>query len=108
MHKLPDATTSPRRRLLTLLIAGAALAGCQQIRWPTPSLLGPVADRLKAAYPDLHTGRFLTIADFREFCRRKHIRIHRCACLDTEAGRDVAKGEDCNLAADLAIFVLSR
>lgn len=52
--------------------------------------------------------RFLTIADFREFCRLKGIEIHRCACLDTEAARDVAPGEDCNLTADMAIFVLSR
>jgi len=52
--------------------------------------------------------RFLTIADFHEFCREKGIRIHRCAFLDTEEGRDIPPEEDSNLAADLAIFVLSR
>ncbi|MCD6304223.1 MAG: homoserine O-acetyltransferase [Planctomycetes bacterium] len=52
--------------------------------------------------------RFLTIADFREFCREKHIRIHRCACLDSRRRRDVADDEDCNLHADIAIFVVSR
>lgn len=52
--------------------------------------------------------RFLTIADFTEFCREKGICIHRCLYLDTEDGREVAPEEDPNLAADLAIFILSR
>jgi homoserine O-acetyltransferase len=52
--------------------------------------------------------RFLTITDFGEFCREKGIRIHSCAFLDTEEGRDIPPEEDSNLAADLAIFVLSR
>ena len=52
--------------------------------------------------------RFLTIADFREFCREKDIRIHRCIFLDTEEGRDIPPEADSNLKADLAIFVLSR
>ena len=52
--------------------------------------------------------RFLTIADFQEFCREKNIRIHRRVFLDTEEGRDVPAEQDSNLRADLAIFVLSR
>ncbi len=52
--------------------------------------------------------RFFSIADFEDFCRAKQIRICRCACLDTEEGRNIGEDEDCNLAADLAIFVLSR
>ncbi|HUS91351.1 MAG TPA: homoserine O-acetyltransferase [Phycisphaerae bacterium] len=52
--------------------------------------------------------RFFTIADFREFCREKGLRVHRCLCLDTEEGRDIAAGEDCNYQADVAIFILSR
>ena len=52
--------------------------------------------------------RFLTIADFREFCQAQKIEIHRCACLDTEAARDIDPTENCNLTADMAIFVLSR
>jgi homoserine O-acetyltransferase len=52
--------------------------------------------------------RFLTIADFSEFCREKGIRIHRCAYMDTEEDRDIWPDEDPNLCADLAIFVLSR
>ena len=50
--------------------------------------------------------RFFTIADFDEFCRQKHLRVHRRIGLDTEAGVEVL--EDPNLNADLAIFVISR
>jgi homoserine O-acetyltransferase len=50
--------------------------------------------------------RFLTIADFDDFCRRKNIHVHRRIALDTEAGVEVA--QDPNLNADLAIFVISR
>ncbi len=50
--------------------------------------------------------RFLTIADFEEFCREKNIRVHRRIALDTEAGTEVF--DNPNLNADLAIFVLSR
>ena len=52
--------------------------------------------------------RFLTIADFGEFCQEKSIRVHRCVALDTETGRDVPESNDPNLNADLAIFVISR
>jgi homoserine O-acetyltransferase len=50
--------------------------------------------------------RFLTIADFDEFCRDEGIRIHERVFLDTEARRRVT--DDPNLNADLAIVVLSR
>jgi len=50
--------------------------------------------------------RFLSIADFEEFCREKNIRIERQIALDTEAGREVFQNP--NLNADLAIFVISR
>jgi len=50
--------------------------------------------------------RFFSIADFRQFCRDKRIRIHRSICLDTEEGIDVI--DNPNLNADVAIFVLSR
>jgi methionine biosynthesis protein MetW len=50
--------------------------------------------------------RFLTIADFDDFCRHKHIHVHRRIALDTEAGVEVS--QDPNLNADLAIFVISR
>ncbi len=50
--------------------------------------------------------RFLTIADFDEFCRDEGIRIHDRVFLDTEARRRVT--DDPNLNADLAIVVLSR
>jgi len=50
--------------------------------------------------------RFLTIADFEDFCADEGIQIHRLLALDTEAPRQVE--DDPNLNADLAIFVISR
>ncbi len=50
--------------------------------------------------------RFFTIADFEDFCRQNHIRVHRRIALDTEARTEVL--EHPNLNADLAIFVISR
>lgn len=50
--------------------------------------------------------RFLTIADFEEFCRNRDIQIHERIALDTEEDRVVT--EDANLFADMAIFVISR
>lgn len=50
--------------------------------------------------------RFFTIADFEDFCQSHGIRIHERIALDTEEGRVV--GEDANLLADMAIFVISR
>ncbi len=50
--------------------------------------------------------RFLSIADFEQFCRAKGIRVHKQIALDTEAGTEVSN--DPNREADLAIFVLSR
>jgi len=50
--------------------------------------------------------RFLTIADFDDFCRSKNVRVYRRIALDTEAGVEVSN--DPNLNADLAIFVISR
>jgi homoserine O-acetyltransferase len=55
---------------------------------------------------DTQNVRFLTIADFDEFCREESIRIHERVSLDTETGRRVE--DDPNLNADLAIVVLSR
>ena len=50
--------------------------------------------------------RFLTIADFQDFCREKGIHVHRFIALDTEAGAEVKTEPNYN--ADLAIFVISR
>jgi homoserine O-acetyltransferase/O-succinyltransferase len=50
--------------------------------------------------------RFFTIADFEDFCRERHIRVHRRIALDTEAGAEVF--DHPNLNADLAIFVISH
>jgi homoserine O-acetyltransferase/O-succinyltransferase len=50
--------------------------------------------------------RFLSIEDFRSFCKQKGIRIEREAFLDTETDRRVT--DDPNLNADLAIFVIAK
>lgn len=55
---------------------------------------------------DTHNVRFLTIADFDEFCREQGIRIHDRLSLNTETGQRV--DDDPNLNADLAIVVLSK
>ncbi|MBN1342503.1 MAG: homoserine O-acetyltransferase [Phycisphaerae bacterium] len=53
--------------------------------------------------PDI---RFLSIADFEDFCLARRIEVHRRIALDTENTRQI--DDDPNLNADLAIFVLSR
>jgi homoserine O-acetyltransferase len=50
--------------------------------------------------------RFLSIADFDQFCGDKGYRILKRVALDTEEGREVT--DDPNLRADVAIFVVSR
>jgi methionine biosynthesis protein MetW len=50
--------------------------------------------------------RFLSLADFEDFCRDHGINIHRRIALDTEAGHEVT--QDPNLRADTAIYVISR
>jgi homoserine O-acetyltransferase len=50
--------------------------------------------------------RFLTIADFEDFCRNRNIKVHQLIALDTEDGRLIE--EEANRFADMAIFVISR
>jgi len=50
--------------------------------------------------------RFLSIADFEDYCGERGILVHRRMTLDTEAGLEM--NDDPNLNADLAIFVISR
>jgi homoserine O-acetyltransferase len=50
--------------------------------------------------------RFLSIADFQDFCRRKGATVHRLVALNTDLGHEV--NEEPNRNADLAIFVISR
>jgi homoserine O-acetyltransferase len=64
------------------------------------------AGLLRYEWYDTPNIRFLSIADFEEFCRAKGIQIHRRITLDTEVGTEVH--EDPNRNADLAIFVISR
>jgi homoserine O-acetyltransferase/O-succinyltransferase len=52
--------------------------------------------------------RFLSIADFEDFCREKGIHIDRRMALETETETSREVIEDPNLNADLAIFVISR
>jgi len=64
------------------------------------------AGLLRYEWYDSPNIRFLSLADFEEYCGRKGIRVHRRIALDTEAGAEVFV--DPNLNADLAIFVISR
>jgi homoserine O-acetyltransferase len=50
--------------------------------------------------------RFLSIADFEDFCREKKFPVQRRIALNTETGQEVT--DDANRNADLAIFVLGR
>ena len=50
--------------------------------------------------------RFLTLADFEDFCEQKGFRIHHCIALDTRQQMPVEKNPNEN--ADVAIVVLSR
>ena len=50
--------------------------------------------------------RFLSIADFEDFCREKGITIHQRIALDSETGCEVH--DDPNLNADMAIVVFSK
>ena len=64
------------------------------------------AGLLRYEWYDTPNIRYLSIADFEEFCRVKNIEIHRRITLDTEVGAEVY--DDPNRNADLAIFVISR
>jgi homoserine O-acetyltransferase len=61
---------------------------------------------LRDKWYDTHDIRFLSIADFEDFCKEKNVQIDRRIALDTEAGVEVA--DNPNLNADLAIFVIRR
>ncbi|MDR0704366.1 MAG: homoserine O-acetyltransferase [Planctomycetaceae bacterium] len=50
--------------------------------------------------------RFLTLADFEDFCAKKKFRIHHCIPLDTRQHKQV--DDDPNRNADVVIVVLSR
>jgi homoserine O-acetyltransferase len=50
--------------------------------------------------------RFLTLADFEDFCAKKKFRIHHCIPLDTRQHKPVE--ENPNQNADVVIVVLSR
>ena len=66
----------------------------------------PRAALLGRAWYDTPNIRFLSIADFEDFCRRKGLTIYRQVALDTESGKQVK--QDPNRDADLAIFVIGR
>ena len=66
----------------------------------------PRASTLRYHWYDTPNVRFLTIADFEEFCREKGIRIHQRIALDTETDRHVE--DNPNLNADIAIMVISQ
>ena len=50
--------------------------------------------------------RFLTIADFQDYCRVHNVKVHQIIAVDTNAGREIT--DDPNLNADIAVFAISR
>lgn len=66
----------------------------------------PRAQALRFQWYNTPNMRFLTIADFLDFCRERDIRIHEQVALDTENDQQVY--DDPNLNADVAVFVISR
>jgi homoserine O-acetyltransferase len=61
---------------------------------------------LQHEWYDTPNVRFLSIADFEDFCARKKVHIQKRIALNTQSGVEVF--DDPNLNADLAIFVISR
>ena len=61
---------------------------------------------LRFKWYDTPNIRFVSIADFEEFCEERGIKVDRRICLDTETRTEVT--DDPNLNADLAIFVLGQ
>ena len=60
---------------------------------------------LRFHWYDTPNTRYLTLADFEEFCRKRGFRVHQRICLNTEERCEVKS--DANRLADMAIFVLS-
>lgn len=68
----------------------------------------PRAKLLGHSWYDSPNIRFLSIADFQDYCREHSIQIHRMVALDTERNVQVPPEHDPNLNADTAIFVISK
>jgi homoserine O-acetyltransferase len=64
------------------------------------------SNQLQESWYTTRNIRFLTIADFEDFCAEKGIRVERRIALDLGADREII--DNPNLNADLAIFVISR
>ena len=85
----PNFAYKPLREMLAKQGRAPASAGLLRYKWyNTPNI------------------RFLSIADFEDYCREKGAVIHRLVALNTETHSEVK--EDPNLNADLAIFVISK
>ncbi|MDR1478761.1 MAG: homoserine O-acetyltransferase [Planctomycetaceae bacterium] len=50
--------------------------------------------------------RFLTLADFNDFCNKKEINVHHCIAIDTRQQKQIDQNPNQN--ADVAILVLSK
>jgi len=85
----PNFAYDPLRRMLAERGRAPESAGLLRYRWhDTPNI------------------RFLSIADFEDYCRRVGAAVHRRVALNTERREEVT--DDPNRNADLAVFVLSR
>ena len=87
--------TSILRLLVACAAAAAACNGCTPSSSRSPSVLGPGADRLIRAYPDLDTGRFLVLADFEDSAQQTLFRVTpgpRPAKITTRKSRQTGAG----------------
>jgi homoserine O-acetyltransferase len=66
----------------------------------------PRSSALNSSWYETSNVRFLSIADFEEFCGKFGIRILQQIALDTESDKRVE--DDPNLNADVAVVVLGR
>lgn len=65
-----------------------------------------ICERLGFRWYNTPNLRFLSIADFQDFCRDRSIRIHQLVALDTRVGLPIHHNPNSN--ADVAIVVVSR
>jgi len=85
----PNFAYKPLRKILAEQGRAPVSAGLLRYKWyDTPNI------------------RFLSIADFEDYCKDRGAKVHRLIALNTETHSEVK--DDPNLNADLAIFVISK
>ena len=100
-----EALLEEMLRVGTRVIVSFPNVGHRRFRERLAEGRAPSTDPKRRWY-DSDDARFLTIADFEEFCAEKGYKIFRKVALDAETGAAVETDE--NLNADVAIVVLGR